>query len=327
MVQLREKLQTALGPAYTLERELGGGGMSHVFLAMDNALRRQVVVKVLPPDMLEGVSVERFRREIQLAASLQHPHIVPVISAGEARGMPYYTMPFVTGLSLRERLHEIGRLDIDEAIGVLREVAKALAYAHEHGVVHRDIKPENVLITGDTAAVTDFGIAKALSASRSGVKQHTLTTAGVPIGTPEYMSPEQAGGDPNVDHRADIYAFGCLAYEVLTGAPPFTAPLTHRVLAAHIRETPQPVTAQRRDAPPTLAALVMRCLEKNPSERPQHASEIVRILASASTPTTSGIGKTRAIPEPETRRPTPVRYLVVLSAVALALLLLLRWYY
>ncbi len=278
MPLLRDQLQATLGTGFTLERELGGGGMSRVFVAEEHALGRKVVVKVLPPDMLEGVSVERFRREIQLAASLQHPHIVPVHSAGETNGLPFYTMPYVDGESLRERLNETGKLDISEATSVLREVAKALAYAHERGVVHRDIKPENVLLTGGTAVVTDFGIAKALSASRGAARTHTLTTAGVSIGTPAYMAPEQAAADPNIDHRADIYAFGCVAYELFTGQPPFSAALTHRVLAAHMRDLPQPIRERRPDMPSALADLVMRCLEKDPADRPQNAAEIVRAL-------------------------------------------------
>ncbi|MGE5101699.1 MAG: serine/threonine-protein kinase, partial [Deltaproteobacteria bacterium] len=166
MADLRDELQATLGSSYTISRELGGGGMSRVLVARDTALRRDVVIKVLPPELVAGVNVERFRREILVAAGLQHPHIVPVLAAGEMDGLPWFTMPFVEGESLRQRLTR-GPLPINEAIGILREVAKALAYAHERGVVHRDIKPDNVLITGGTAVVTDFGIAKALSASRT----------------------------------------------------------------------------------------------------------------------------------------------------------------
>src|SRR6186713_813002 len=164
MTDLRERLQTTLGDAYTLERELGGGGMSRVFVAEEMALGRSVVVKVLPPEMAAGVSIDRFKREIQVAARLQHPHIVPVLSAGETDGLPFYTMPLVEGASLRARLTR-GGLTISETVGILREVARALAYAHDHGVVHRDIKPDNVLLSGGSAVVTDFGIAKAVSAA------------------------------------------------------------------------------------------------------------------------------------------------------------------
>jgi serine/threonine-protein kinase len=218
-MQLRDQLQQTLGSGYTVERELGGGGMSRVFVARDESLHRNIVVKVLPPELVAGVNVERFNREIVLAAGLQHPHIVPVHSAGQMDGVPFYTMPFVDGESLRARLTRTGGLPITEVIGVLRDVAKALAYAHERGVVHRDIKPDNVLMSGGSATVTDFGIAKALSASRTAAPGATLTQIGTSIGTPTYMSPEQAAGDPSTDHRADIYSFGCLGYELRRSSP------------------------------------------------------------------------------------------------------------
>jgi serine/threonine-protein kinase len=197
---------------YAVERELGGGGMSRVFLAEEIALHRRVVVKVLPQEMAAGVSMERFKREIMLAARLQHPHIVPLLSAGDSDGLPYLTMPFVDGESLRERLARSGELPVGEAVRVLRDVADALLFAHEHGIVHRDIKPENVLLSGNHALVADFGVAKAVSDAAPG---HTLTSVGMAVGTPAYMAPEQAAADPSVDQRADIYAFGVLAYETL----------------------------------------------------------------------------------------------------------------
>lgn len=282
-MDLREQLQSTLGASYTLERELGGGGMSRVFVANENALGRKVVVKVLPPEMTQGVSVERFKREIQLAAQLQHPHIVPVHASGETGGLPFYTMPFVDGASLRSRMARSGALPIGETVSILREVAKALAYAHERGVVHRDIKPDNVLITGGSAVVTDFGIAKALSASRLQAPDGTLTQLGTSIGTPAYMAPEQAAGDPNVDARADLYSFGCMAYELLAGKPPFHGRTPQRMLAAHMGERPQPITELRPDTPPLLAELVMRCLEKEPDNRPQSAQDLVRVLDSVAT--------------------------------------------
>ncbi|MEQ1692292.1 MAG: serine/threonine-protein kinase, partial [Gemmatimonas sp.] len=205
--QLREQLQATLSGTYTLERELGGGGMSRVFVAEELRLRRKVVVKVLSPELAQGISVERFEREIQTVAALQHANIVPVHTAGETKGLPYYTMPYVEGESLRARLGH-GPLPIAEVVGILRDVSKALAYAHQRGVVHRDIKPDNVLISGDVAVVTDFGIAKAISASRTASGDATLTQVGTSIGTPAYMAPEQAAGDPTIDHRADIYALG-----------------------------------------------------------------------------------------------------------------------
>src|SRR3954468_12212959 len=222
MTDLRDRLQLALGAAYTLDRELGGGGMSRVFVATETALGRTVVVKVLPPELAAGVRTDRFKREIALAARLQHPHIVPLLAAGEMDGVPYFTMPFVEGESLRVRLARHGELPVSEAMRILREVASALQYAHDRGIVHRDIKPDNVLLSGGSAMVTDFGVAKALSASSS--EEHGGTTStGVALGTPAYMSPEQASADPAVDHRANIYSFGVLAYELLTGQPPFVA--------------------------------------------------------------------------------------------------------
>src|SRR2546425_1215649 len=216
MTDLLARLQTALGPTYRVERELSGGGMSRVFLARERELERQVVVKVLPPEMAAGVTADRFRREIQLAASLQHPHIVPLLAAGHADDLVYYTMPLIEGESLRAKLAHEGELPIAEAVRILRDVADALAYAHAHGVVHRDIKPDNVLISGQHAVVTDFGVAKAVSAASG---ESTLTSLGVALGTPAYMAPEQAAADPHVDHRADLYAVGAMAYEMLCGHP------------------------------------------------------------------------------------------------------------
>jgi tetratricopeptide (TPR) repeat protein/TolB-like protein len=286
---LRDQVQASLGNAYTIDRELGGGGMSRVFVVHDSKLRRDLVVKVLPPELVAGVNVERFRREILVAAGLQHPHIVPVIDSGETDGLPWFSMPFVQGETLRERIAR-GPLPINEIVGILRDVAKALAYAHERGVVHRDIKPDNVLLTGGSAVVTDFGIAKALSMSRSDVNptetRSSLTQIGTSIGTPMYMAPEQAAADPDTDARADIYSFGCLAYELLAGRPPFAGMSPQRLLAAHMAERPKSVAELRRDTPPLLAELVMRCLEKEPVQRPANATDLIRLLDAATT--TSG---------------------------------------
>ena len=288
--RLHDQLQTTLGSAYALTHELGGGGMSRVFLAREAALERDVVVKVLSPDLAAGVSAERFTREIKLAASLQQANIVPLLAAGESDGLPYYTMPFVDGLSLRARLERNGALPTGEAISVLRDVARALAYAHEHGVVHRDIKPENILLSGDAAVVTDFGIAKALSASRTVAPGGTLTQVGTSIGTPQYMAPEQAAGDPATDHRADLYALGCIAYEMLTGGAPFAGRPVHQLHAAHLTETPSPVQQTRPDVPRALAQLVARCLEKDPARRPQSAREVLAALDEVGPGSTTGSG-------------------------------------
>ncbi len=303
MTDLRDRLQASLGESYRLDRELTGGGMSRVFVAHDTRLGREVVVKVLSPDLAAGVNSDRFHREILVAAQLQHPQIVPVLAAGETDGLPYFTMPYVAGESLRRRLDGGTPLPVVDTVAVLRDVARALAYAHEHGVVHRDIKPDNVLVAGGSAAVTDFGIAKALSSSRTFGGEH-LTRVGNSLGTPAYMAPEQVAADPNADHRIDIYSFGAMAYELLTGSPPFGGRPPHEVLSAQLTEQPLPLQTRAPDVPPALAALVMKCLAKNPADRPQTADEIVRALdridlssdGSAPTPTPKASrGRTIAI--------------------------------
>ncbi|MEA2766287.1 MAG: eukaryotic-like serine/threonine-protein kinase, partial [Gemmatimonadaceae bacterium] len=247
-----------------------------VFVALDTSLGRKVVVKLLLPELAATVNVDRFRREIHLAAMLQHPHIVPVLSAGVSDGLPYYTMPFIDGESLRARLARVGKLDVAEATKILRDVLSALSYAHEQGVVHRDIKPENILLSGPFAVVTDFGVAKALSASTN--PNASITTAGVVLGTPAYMAPEQAAGDPSMDHRADIYSVGVVAYEMFSGERLFADRPAHAIFAAHAIDVPAPLSEKTRRVPPGLAALVARCLEKDPARRPQTEQEVMREL-------------------------------------------------
>jgi TolB-like protein/Flp pilus assembly protein TadD len=292
MLDLKEGLQHSLGPSFTVERELTGGGMSRVFVAFDASLGRRVVVKVLPAELAASVSVDRFKREILLAATLQHPHIVGVLTAGEVDGMPYFTMPFVEGESLRGRIERDGRLTVGRTVSILKDVARALAYAHERGVVHRDIKPDNVLLAGTSATVTDFGIAKALLGSvatdpsrdpeprtqGSGYSKSALTQLGTTLGTPAYMAPEQAAADPATDHRADIYSFGIMAYEMLIGEVPFKSKTPQALLAAQLTATPPPIPALRTDVPAALSMLVMRCLEKEREKRPQSAREIAELL-------------------------------------------------
>ena len=309
MNNVRDELQAALGDGYTLERELGGGGMSRVFVAQEHALGREVVVKVLSPERTAALSAERFTREIKLAAALQDPHIVPVLVAGTTSdGLPYYTMPFVRGDSLRARL-VAGPVPVAEALGILRNIAQALAYAHERGIVHRDIKPENVLLSRGTAVVTDFGIAKALSASSTKAEGNTLTSLGTSIGTPAYMAPEQALGDVNTDARADLYAWGVVAYELLTGAHPFAERSTPQAMvAAHISEAPPLLNAARLLVPLDVAALVMQCLEKDPAQRPASADTLLTRLASV----TTGSGEQAAAPS---RRRTPLVAVSVVVAV------------
>ena len=317
-----ETLSSHLSDCYAVERELGGGGMSRVFVAMEKKLERRVVIKVLPEDVAAGISADRFRREIQLAAKLQHPHIVPVLSAGEVSGKPYFTMPFIDGESLRQRIDRGGELPLDDALRILRDIASALAYAHKNGVVHRDIKPDNVMLEDEYALVTDFGVAKALSAALVSGAPGTLTTAGTALGTPAYMAPEQAVADPSVDHRADIYSFGIVAYEALTGAPPFVGRSTQALLAAHAIHPPEPIINRRPALPPWLADLVMKCLEKRPADRPQNASELVRALQSPEHVTTGG-----GIRPPATGRTRLIRLaaaggalVVVIAAIALLVL-------
>jgi serine/threonine-protein kinase len=287
--------------------------MSRVFVAEELRLKRKVVVKVLSPELAQGISVERFEREIQTVAALQHANIVPVHTAGDTNGLPFYTMPFVDGESLRARLGR-GPLAVTDVIGILRDVSKALAYAHQRGVVHRDIKPDNVLISGGVAVVTDFGIAKAISASRTSLGGATLTQIGTSIGTPAYMAPEQAAGDPQIDARADIYSLGAMAYELLSGQVVFADRTAQRMLAAHMSEAPRPIAELRADVPAPLADLVMRCLEKNPADRPQGAQELVRALDT--------IGSTSGAAAPAratTKRPVGGRRRTAYGALALLL--------
>jgi serine/threonine-protein kinase len=261
--------------------------MSRVFVAEDTVLGRKIVVKMLPSDSAGAVSVERFRREIQVVARLQHPHIVPVLNAGHVGELPFYTMPFVKGESLRVRLQRSQEMSVNEALHVLRDVAAALAYAHGEGVVHRDIKPDNVIVSGGVAVVTDFGVSKAVdvAATDGGKAQTGITSLGIALGTPAYMAPEQASADPHVDHRADIYSFGCLAYELLAGTSPFASRTPQQMLAAHVTDTPEPLLKRRPNVPPALGSLVMRCLEKRAGDRPQSADELLNLLdAIATTP-------------------------------------------
>jgi len=314
IADLRDQLQSTLGGNYSISRELAGGGMSRVFVARDEALGRDVVVKIIAPENAEGLSAERFAREVKLAARLQQANIVPVLSAGTSGNLPYYTMPFVRGESLRARLTTGMPLPIAEAVSILRDVARALAYAHAEGVVHRDIKPENILLSGGAAVVTDFGIAKAIDASRTLESGGTtgITRAGTSLGTPAYMAPEQALGDPTTDFRADIYAWGVVAWELLGGAHPFTGKTTVQAqIAAHVAETPPQLRAQRPDVPDSLARLVMQCLEKNPANRPGSAAELLASLESANT---SG---EKPAPQPRAPRHT-IAYLIGGAAVLAA---------
>ena len=269
------RLADDLAPRLLLRGELGRGGMSVVYAAHEPALERDVAVKVLTTVDDDGLDVARFRREVLLLARLQHPHIVPVLRDGVADGRPYFVMPLVESESLRERLQRGGPLPLGEAVRVLRAVAAALTYAHARGVVHRDMKPDNVLLSaGGAAMVSDFGVARAIAMSRVGDDRE----AGLIDGTPAYMAPEQAAGDPTADHRVDVYAFGVLGYELFTGTTPFGGRDGMARLTALLTESPPPVQDRRPDLPPRVASLVMRCLAPDPDHRPASASYLVTVL-------------------------------------------------
>jgi serine/threonine-protein kinase len=308
----RNELEAALGGAYAIGQELTGGGMSHVFVATERALGRKVVIKVLPPDFAAGVNRDRFQREIQLAARLQHPHIVPLLSAGEHGRLLWYTMPYIEGESLRTQIDRRGRLPVREVLRLISDVAEALAFAHGQGVIHRDIKPGNVLVQQGHALVTDFGVAKALSAA---LPSGAGTSTGMAIGTPSYMAPEQLASDPAADHRVDIYALGLLAYELLTGASPFEGPSPRETMAAQLTRIPPPLDSANPEVSPQLARIVSSCLQKDPARRPASAEDVVRQLEELS----SGTVTARRQPRPA------LRWLGLAAAgAAAAALLLLR---
>ncbi len=278
----RTELLQTLGEGFTIERELEGAGASQVFLAKERALGRQVVVKMLPTSLANGVNVERFQREIAVAARLQHPHLVPLLTAGVTggAGVPWFSMPFVEGETLRELLNRRGALPVLTAARLMREIAAALSYAHGRGVVHRDIKPENILLSDGVAMITDFGVAMAVDTAIGAYTggRRRLTAAGATLGTPAYSAPEQISSAGMVDHRADVYSLGCVAYEILGGSSPFAGRNLRDVLYAQINERPAPLDHLRPGLPPAIVAVVMRCLEKDPALRPQSASDIVAVI-------------------------------------------------
>jgi hypothetical protein len=320
--KLLEDLKVALGGAYTIERELLGGGMSRVFVAREHALGREVVIKVLPLELAAGVNRERFRREVQLAARLSHPYIVPLLHAGEHGELLWFTMPFIPGESLRTRLERSGPLGVQETLRLLHDTVEALAYAHSRGVIHRDIKPGNILSDGQHAMVTDFGVAKALSASMPMGPIAGHTTSGMAIGTPAYMAPEQLAADPSADHRVDIYAVGLLAYELLTGASPFAAASPTATMTAQLTRTPDLLHLSRPDVPPALSNLVQRCLAKDADHRPADANDVLKDLERISGAIAadvhrahSGAGGERA-PAPASAVPLVLAAGVVIALVA-----------
>jgi eukaryotic-like serine/threonine-protein kinase len=313
MNNITQRLATALAGRYTVERELGHGGMATVHLARDLKHDRAVAIKVLRPELGEAMGGERFMREITIASKLQSPHILPLLDSGEADGLLYYVMPLVDGESLRDLLIREGAMPPSEALRLLREIVDGLAHAHRRGVVHRDIKPDNVMVSERHAMLMDFGVAKAVSDANA---HHELTSIGISLGTPAYMAPEQAAADPDVDHRADIYAVGVMAYEMLVGTPPFSgAPQV--VIAAHISKAPVPPAVARPGTPPALDAIVMRCLAKDPAARYQTADELLHAIEALVTPS----GTPAALAAPVARR----RRAVVLGVALLAVTMLVSF--
>ena len=311
--EMRQAIQTALDGTYVVERELADGGHAHLFVATEVALGRRVALKVLRPELRAALDATRFRREIQLAAGLTHPNIVPILTAGEAGGFLYYTMPLLEGPSLRTLLESHGTLAVGDAVPILHDLAKALGYAHSRGIIHRDVKPDNVLVDHGTALLTDFGIAMALDAARIDGPDRRSTPRG--IGTPMYVSPEQSAGDPRADQRSDLYSLGVVAYEMLAGQPPFTYRSQEAMLAAQRTERPPSIGSRRQNVPRWLADLVMRLLEKRPADRPQTAAEILRVLNGGATVSGAVRGVSRARPHAFAR--------VVVIAVIIALAFML----
>ncbi len=288
-----DRIALALTGRYRVEREAGAGGMATVYLAEDTKHHRQVAVKVLRPELAASMGSVRFLREIEIAAGLSHPHILPLYDSGSSDGVLFYVMPFVDGPSLRDRMRSEGALPIADAVRLIREIADALGYAHGRGLIHRDIKPENILLSGTHALVADFGVAKAVSDAAGAA---SMTATGMALGTPAYMAPEQAMAEPTLDHRVDLYALGVMAYEMLAGRGPFTATSAQQLISAHLTKVPDPLSVHRADVPPALEAVVMRCLEKDPAARWANAGDLLAALDTVLTPvgTTSPVAASAA---------------------------------
>ena len=316
-----EELTELLADRYAVEREVGAGGMATVFLAQDLKHKRPVAIKVLYPELAISVGADRFLREIQIAASLSHPHILPLHDSGEADNTVFYVMPYVEGESLRDRMLRERQLPVDDAVRIAREVADALDYAHRHGVIHRDIKPENILLHAGRALVADFGIALAVSRSDGGTR---MTETGMSLGTPHYMSPEQSMGEREITPKADVYALGCVLYEMLSGEPPFTGPTAQAIIARVMTEQPRSLTLQRRTIPPHVEAAVGKALEKLPADRFNSAAQFAEALAHpelmAALPLTATHAGMAALPSRSLRRKMAVvlPWSLFLAALALA---------
>ena len=283
LADLQDLVRDALARRFTVERELGRGGMGSVFLARDRKHNRSVAIKVLQPDIADAIGSDRFLREIEIAARLSHPHILPVFDSGRAAGLPYYVMPFVEGGTLRDRLRREGRLSVAETLAIASDLASALAFAHREGVVHRDVKPENILFSGELALLADFGVAKARDAALStrrapAVTPPALTDTGLSLGTPAYMSPEQCLALFDVDGRSDLYSLGCVIHEMLTGEAPFSAPTAAAILARRFSEEPPSVRVVRDDVPAEVEAAIRRALSRERAERFASVDEFAAAL-------------------------------------------------
>jgi serine/threonine-protein kinase len=317
MADALDRLEETLSDRYRVERELGAGGMATVYLAEDLKHRRRVAIKVLRPELAAVIGAERFLREIETIAGLQHPHILGLIDSGEVGGTAYYVMPYVDGESLRDRLNREKQLPIGDAVRIASEVAAALDYAHRHGVIHRDVKPENVLLHDGSALVADFGIA--LAVSKAGGER--MTESGMSVGTPQYMSPEQAMGERDITPRSDVYALGATTYEMLAGVPPFTGPTAQAIVAKIVASEPEPLSVLRKTVPPHVEDAVLTALEKIPADRFASANDFARALEGASVPTVTRSGRTRSATAASRRR----RFLWPVAAAALALVALAEW--
>ena len=274
MTDLLERLKSALADRYSIEHELGCGGMAVVYLARDLRHDRSIALKVLRPELAESLGPDRFLREVEVTAKLTHPHILTLIDSGEADGFLYYVMPYIEGETLRERMNREGQLPLDAALQITKEVAAALSYAHSHDVIHRDIKPENVLLSAGEAVVADFGIARAITEAGG---EH-LTETGISIGTPSYMSPEQASGAQKLDGRSDVYSLGCVLYEMLAGEPPYTGPTAQAVLAKKLSEATPRVSVVRERVPQSIEAAIEQALAKTPADRFASAARFAEAL-------------------------------------------------
>ena len=276
MIWRLENYREALAPRYQIQRELGRGGMARVFLAEDLRRKTDVAVKVLNPEVARILGPQRFRREIEILGRLSHPNIVPILDSDHAGSLLYLVMPFIAGSSLKARLEREGELPLDDVVAITRDAAAAIDFAHAQDVLHRDIKPANILLSGEAALICDFGLARAINQAA----REPVSSSGLVLGTPAYMSPEQAAGQSNLDRRSDIYALGCVVYEMLTGEQPFTGATSQAIIARQISEPPRSIRTVRREVPRPMEEGILSALAKDPADRPESGAELMRRMAS-----------------------------------------------